>query len=161
MPHTHGHAHAGKKEKEIVTIKVKQNISFKEARRQVSYLPETSFAEVARQGAAPRRPPAAVWHTRSEPAVTPPAPSAVAASAAPPSKKDPPTSGLGGTKVSSLEARPSKQTLRSQERVSSASQDAMDTTPSVRAQPAPKDRRDSVDRSKKEKSRVTAPGKGP
>ncbi|KAH8041801.1 hypothetical protein HPB51_018553 [Rhipicephalus microplus] len=38
---------------------------------------------------------------------------------------------------------------RSQERVSSASQEAMDTTPSVRAQPAPKDRRDSVDRSKK------------
>lgn len=150
-----------KKEKEIVTIKVKQNISFKEARRQVSYLPETSFAEVARQGAAPRRPPAAVWHTRSEPAVTPPAPSAVAASAAPPSKKDPPTSGLGGAKVSSSEARPSKQTQRSQERVSSASQEAMDTTPSVRAQPAPKDRRDSVDRSKKEKSRVTAPGKGP
>ncbi|KAH8019212.1 hypothetical protein HPB51_018195 [Rhipicephalus microplus] len=49
----------------------------------------------------------------------------------------------------------------SQERVSSASQEAMDTTPSVRAQPAPKDRRDSVDRSKKEKSRVTAPGNGP
>ncbi|KAH8038926.1 hypothetical protein HPB51_004038 [Rhipicephalus microplus] len=134
---------------------------FNEARRQVSYLPETSFAEVARQGAAPRRPPAPVWHTRSEPAVTPSAPSAVAASAAPPSKKHPPTSGLGDAKALSLEARPSKQLQRSQERLFSASLEAMDTTPSVRAQQAPKDRRDSVDRSKKEKSRVTAPGKCP
>ncbi|KAH8040645.1 hypothetical protein HPB51_011960 [Rhipicephalus microplus] len=135
--------------------------SLREARRQVSYLPETSFAEVARQGAAPRRPPAPVWHTRSEPAVTPSAASAVAASAAPPSKKNPPTSGLGAAKALYLEARPSKQLQRSQERLSSASLEAMDTTPSVRAQQAPKDRRDSVDRSKKEKFRVTAPGKGP
>ncbi|KAH8010005.1 hypothetical protein HPB51_024355 [Rhipicephalus microplus] len=89
--------------------------SSREARRQVSYLPETSFAEVARQGAAPRQPPAPVWHTCSEPAVTPSALTAVAASAAPPSKKDPPTSGLGAAKALSLEARPSKQPQRSQE----------------------------------------------
>ena len=150
-----------KREKEIVSIKVKENISFKEARRRVSYLPKNTFAEVARQGAASQRLPAAVRPTHSEPAVTPSAPSAAAASAAPPSQnKGPSTSGLVASRASSLEARPSRQTNRSQERVSSASQEAMDTTTGQTAPPAPKERRESLDRSRKEKLPVTAPGKG-
>ncbi|XP_049523873.1 uncharacterized protein LOC125945682 [Dermacentor silvarum] len=123
-----------KKEKEIVTIKVKENISFREARRRVSYLPKNSFAEVARQGAAPQRPLAAARPAHSEPAVTPSAPSAAAASAAPPSqKKGPSTSGLVASRVSSLETRPPRPTQRLQERVSSALQEAMDTTTSQTA----------------------------
>ncbi|XP_049517339.1 uncharacterized protein LOC125943048 [Dermacentor silvarum] len=150
-----------KREKEIVTIKVKENLSFKEARRRVSYLPKNSFAEVARQGAASQRPPVAVQPTRSEPAATPSAPSAAAASAAPPTlKKGPSTSGLVASRASSLEARPSRQTNRSQERVSSASQEAMDTTTGQTALPAPKEPRESRDRSKKEKARITGPDKG-
>ncbi|XP_049525930.1 uncharacterized protein LOC125946473 [Dermacentor silvarum] len=150
-----------KKEKEIVIIKVKENLTFKEARRRVSYLPKKTFADVTRQGAASQRLPAAVRPTHSEPPVTPSAPSAAAASAAPPTlKKGPSTSGLVASRASSLEARPSRLTNRSQERVSSASQEAMDTTTGQTAPSAPKEPRESRDRSKKEKARITGPDKG-
>lgn len=142
-----------KREKKIVAIKVKENISFKEARRRISYLPNGSFADVARQGAASQRLPAAVQRTRSELAVTPTAPSAAAASAASPSlKKDPPASGQVGPKALPSEAKPLRRT-------SIASQEAMDTSSSEAARNAPKERRDSVDRSKRGKTPITGPGK--
>lgn len=142
-----------KREKEIVAIKVKENISFKEARRRISYLPNGSFADVARQGAASQRLPAAVQRTRSELAVTPTSPSAAAASAASPSlKKDPPASEQVGPKALPPEAKPLRRT-------SNASQEVMDTSSSEAARKAPKERRDSVDRSKKGKIPITGPRK--
>nr|XP_054921733.1 uncharacterized protein LOC129382210 [Dermacentor andersoni]XP_054921734.1 uncharacterized protein LOC129382210 [Dermacentor andersoni]XP_054921735.1 uncharacterized protein LOC129382210 [Dermacentor andersoni]XP_054921736.1 uncharacterized protein LOC129382210 [Dermacentor andersoni] len=150
-----------KKEKEIVTIKVKENISFKEARRRVSYLPKSSFAGVARQEAAPKRLPAAVRPTSSESAVRPPAPVAVAASAAPSPQTGPSTSEQVASKASSNVPRPSHQTKRSEQRVSSTSQEAMDTTTSKTAPPAPKEWQGSLDSSKKDKTPVRTPAKGP
>ncbi|XP_065285002.1 uncharacterized protein [Dermacentor albipictus] len=60
-----------KKEKEIVRIEVKENISVKEVRRRAAYLPKNSFVELTHQVAAPQRPPAVVLPTHSEVAVTP------------------------------------------------------------------------------------------
>lgn len=150
-----------KKEKEIVTIKVKENLSFKEARRRVTYMPNNSYADVTRQGAPSQRPAAGAALTSIEPVAMPLAPTAAAAvSAVPPSQKDPPASGQVGPEASSLETRLPRRTHRSLERVSSASAEAMDTTPGQVAQSAPKERRDFVGRSKKERAVITGPGKG-
>ncbi|XP_070378105.1 cyclin-dependent kinase inhibitor 1C-like [Dermacentor albipictus] len=138
-----------------------------EARRRVSYLPKKTLADVAREGAASQRPPAAVRPTSSELAATPSAPAAVAASAAPPTQQtgpstpkagaaeaaptskapssagngqrsqipqgDPSTSGLVGAGVLPSGAGLSRKTSRSQERLSGVSQQAMDTTPVLKA----------------------------
>lgn len=149
------------KEKDIITLKVKENISFQEARKRVSFLHSTKYADTVRKGAAPQQTPAAARSTKSVAAEVPPAPLVKAASTASPSlMQGPSTSGLIGSKASSLEARSSRRPHRSQERMSSTSQEAMDTNPSQTAQPAPKDRRESQDRGKKDKPRITAPGKG-
>ncbi|XP_070386410.1 uncharacterized protein [Dermacentor albipictus] len=149
-----------KKEKEAVTNKIKENISFEEARRRVSYQPKNTFADVPRLEAATERLPAAVRPTSSESAITPPASAAVAASAAPPpQQKGPSTSWQVASKVSSSVPRPSRPTKRAEECVSSASQEAMDTTTSKMAPPVPTERRGSPDCSKKDETRVTAPPK--
>lgn len=43
-----------KKEKEIIALKVKENISYPEARRRLAITHKIAYADVARQGAAPR-----------------------------------------------------------------------------------------------------------
>lgn len=171
-----------KLEKEIISLKVTQNISFKEARQRFSIVKGTSYADAASRGAAPLRQKAAVRVTDSEPTVLPSASLKGAAKAVSPSTKlpatpvvsgsagnsqrssdplsTPSTSGLVGTQASSLVAGHSRKT-RSQERVSSVSHEAMDTTPSSMAQSAPKERRGSLDRSRKEKTPITGPNKGP
>ncbi|XP_070377069.1 uncharacterized protein [Dermacentor albipictus] len=118
------------------------------------------YVGAARKGATLQQTPASARPTKSVAEVVPPAPSAIAVNAASPSQKEgPSTSGLVGTKVSSAQVKPSRQTRRSQERTSSASQEAMDTTSSQTAQQAPKDRRQSQDGGKKDKLRITGPGK--
>ncbi|XP_037526094.1 uncharacterized protein LOC119403220 [Rhipicephalus sanguineus] len=209
-----------KKEKDIITLKYKENISFREARRRCSPFYGTFYADAARRGAAPQRPPPQVQLARSEPFVAP-APVVEAVTSAPPTPQESPatlgslaptqpparacatrtehagpsrpvtvgaakaaslspvpagavdeqrsldpktvpsTSGLVGSKISSSVARLSRETSRSYERSSGASQEAMDTTPILTAHQAPKERRASLDRSKKDKTRVTGPGKGP
>ncbi|KAH8033585.1 hypothetical protein HPB51_014491 [Rhipicephalus microplus] len=62
-----------------------------------------------------------------------------------------------GTKTSSIEAKSKRRTDRSVERVSSASQEAMDTSSSQTVQEAPKERRASLDRPKKDKTPITGP----
>lgn len=46
-----------KLEKDLLTLKVKENLTFQEARRRLSFLQKGSFAEVARRGAEPPQPP--------------------------------------------------------------------------------------------------------
>ncbi|XP_070389322.1 uncharacterized protein [Dermacentor albipictus] len=182
-----------KKEKEIVTIEVKENTSFKEARRRVTYLPKKTFADVTCQGAASQRPPAPVGPTSIESAVTPSAPTVVAASAAPPTEQKgpstpkmgaaeaaptspapcsagngrrsqipqgaPSTSWLVGAGVLTSEAGSFLVTSRSQEHVFGVAQEAMDTTPFLKAHQEPKRQRVSLERSKKGHISVTGPGK--
>ena len=204
-----------KREKEMITLKVRENISFREARKRCSPFHTTTYADAALQGAVSQRPlppaqparselslvapaprvevakstppnqqtgpvtlglPApqqssvAACASRSEPAGPPAAPTVGAVKVASPSaapagasnsrKAAPSTSELVGANASSFAGRLSRQTSRSQERVSGASQEAMDTTPIPTAHQAPKERRGSLDRFKKDKSRVTGPGKG-
>ena len=174
---------AWKKEKEIITIKFKHNISFREARHRVSpYFPRKSFAEVVQQGAAPRRHQAAAQATRSvleRPSLAPRAEAAKAAlpplntstpeasTCTGPSQgrgqavEAPSTTGTVASKASSSETKPRRRTGRSLERLSNASPEAMDTTASQSLQAAAKERRASLDRSKKDKTVITGPGKGP
>ncbi|XP_077485758.1 uncharacterized protein LOC144096758 [Amblyomma americanum] len=73
-----------KNEKEIITMKTKQNITFKEARQlfyakhTFSFTARTSFADVVRGGAAPHRVPASA---QAKPQAGPPAPLAGSANA--------------------------------------------------------------------------------
>lgn len=74
-----------KKEKEIVTIKITQNITFREARQQVSglFTNKPSFSDVVQQGAALQRPAATAHARHSVPRRSPmPPPTAGTAKAA-------------------------------------------------------------------------------
>lgn len=154
-----------KKEKQIITLKVKENISFKEARKRYSFVQGPTFSEVARQGAVPQRFSAAVRTTQSGPAVAPPAPKAASASAVPSlERKNQQAFGAAGSKTSRATAsadKPETPASGHRERASSASAEAMDTTPSASASPTPKDRRSSQERAKRDKTLITGPGKGP
>ena len=174
-----------RKEKEIITLKVKENITFREARQRLSpsFAFKTSFAEVVRQGAAPQRPIAVARTTRSVPRQTPPAPKVGVAKAALPTsnmttpnlttpvvttssstveaKEGTSTSGAVGSKTSSPQTKSTRSRHQFLERASNAPQEAMDTSPSQTAQTAPKERRASLDRSKKDRTPITGPGKGP
>lgn len=151
-----------KKEKDIITLKVKENISFQEARKRVSFIHTAGYADAARKGATPHQTPASGRPTKSVAVAVPPAPPAATASAASPFLKETPSpSGLMTSKVSSLQARPTTKMQRSNERKSSVSQDPMDTTSSQPAQPAPQERREPRDRFKKDIPRITGPGKAP
>lgn len=62
-----------KQKKEILALKVKENISFKEARKRFFFVQHTTCAEVACQGAAPARPKVAAKTTSRDLVVPPPA----------------------------------------------------------------------------------------
>lgn len=76
-----------RKEKKIIALTVKEKISFYEARKKLSHLPQMSYASVARQGAALHRFEGSTGVTASGPVVPPCAPLVAAASAAPSSAK--------------------------------------------------------------------------
>ncbi|XP_049513716.1 uncharacterized protein LOC125940962 [Dermacentor silvarum] len=150
---------AWKREKEIITLKVKENISFNEARKRFSFV-KPSYADTVRVGAAPHRPLAAVRTTHSGPAAATSAPSVVAAAAAPPSsKKDQQASEPVAFKAPAHAVRPDKSSHVPRERANSASQEAMDTSSCPSTPLAQRERRGSLERAKKEKSRITAPQK--
>nr|XP_037273352.1 uncharacterized protein LOC119165274 [Rhipicephalus microplus] len=175
---------AWRQEKEVITIKYKENISFREARQRLSpYLAKkSSFAEVVQRGPAPQRHQAAVQATRSALKRPPLAPTVGAATAALPSpnvatleasprpgtsrdsseaKEVLPTSSLVGSKASSAKTKPTQRHHRSLEQLSDVLHEAMDTTSGPAVQAAPKERRDTLDRSKKSKTPITGPEKGP
>ncbi|KAH8031814.1 hypothetical protein HPB51_020932 [Rhipicephalus microplus] len=155
----------------------------KAPRHRVSpYYATKSFAEVVQLGAAPRRHQAVAQATHSVLERPPFAPTAGAAKAAPASaNKAPPqastctgtsqgngqtagaplTSGVEGLKASYLEPKLATPRDRSAERRPNASHEAMDTTASQTAPAAPKERRVSIDRSKKDKRQITGPPKSP
>ncbi|XP_049268933.1 sterile alpha motif domain-containing protein 1-like [Rhipicephalus sanguineus] len=97
-----------KKEKEIIGLKVKFNLSFQEARKRFSLHNQSSpsYADVSRRGAAPHLPaPARV--TRSVTAVAPSAPPAGVACAAPsPPKEGQQTPEPAGPKAAASAVRP-------------------------------------------------------
>lgn len=156
-----------KKEKEVIELKVKLNISFQEARKRFSMthnLSNTSYVDVVRRGAASHSP-ATVRATLSVPAVTPSAPPAVAASTVPPpSKTSQQSSAPAGSTTSRASARaekPETPVSVRRERASSASVEVMDTSHSPPASQTPKDRCSSQERAKKDKPRITGPAKVP
>ncbi|XP_070380730.1 protein zwilch homolog [Dermacentor albipictus] len=102
-----------------------------EARKRCSPFHTKTYADATRQGAAPHRPapPARPAHSESL-AVASPAPEVEAVKPAPPTKTQrPATPGTSGLKTTPRQARSDKQTRSPQARASSASQEAMDTTP--------------------------------
>ncbi|XP_075746347.1 uncharacterized protein LOC119171694 isoform X1 [Rhipicephalus microplus] len=147
-----------KKEKEIITLKVKENITFKEARRRVAPFYGATYADAARQGAPPHQPSPLPRPAHSEPVVVAPAPKAAVAQATPPTPKQrletPESSNL---KASPPQVRPEIRTSSPHVRASSASEEAMDTSAPL----VPKERRGSLERAKKTKKPITGPGDGP
>lgn len=171
-----------KKEKEIITLKVKENITFKEARKRVSPFYGSTYADATRQGAALHQTPPPARLARRELSAVASAPVVEAAKVALPPrnsaasvastsfgssqgssevKEVPSTSVLVESKASSLGAKPVHRSHRSLERVPCASDEAMDTTACDKAQGAPGERKGSLGRSKKDKVPVTGPAKGP
>lgn len=151
-----------KKEKEIVTLKVTENISFREARRRLCTVQGgPSFADVARKGAVPYRFAAVARTTFSGWAAAPLAPSAEAAGAAPP-PKGMQTSGSAapGPSAQAESPKTSPPVRVNRERATSTSSEAIDTTASPTASQAPKERRKSLERAKKSRTPITGPDKG-
>ncbi|KAH8037724.1 hypothetical protein HPB51_016272 [Rhipicephalus microplus] len=117
---------------------------------------------VTRRGAAPHASaPANV--TQCVAVVEPPAPPAGAACTAPPPEKQ------GRQTLVSAEPRTTAGAVRSESSVnvpaqqdpSTTSQEVMNTSPTPPAPQTPTDRRNSLERAKKEKPRITGPSKGP
>ena len=147
-----------KKEKDIITLKVKENISFKEARKRCSPFHTTPYADAARRGATSHRPPPLLRPAQSAPLAVAPAPKAAVVQTTPPTREQgPATPGSSDLKASSHQARPETRTASSRVRASSASQEAMDTTS---APLVPKERRSSLERAKKSKKPITGPAGG-
>ncbi|XP_077516582.1 uncharacterized protein LOC144126926 [Amblyomma americanum] len=148
-----------KQEKEIVTIKVKENITFREARKRVASIHKPTFSDVVQRGTAPQPLLAPTQATRSEPVAGPPVPKVAAASAAPPpTKQDARASRSAGPKVPPHTERPNMKTNVRLARSSSVSEDAMDTMDTSQSSPkasTSKGRRGSIDRKKRK-----APNKG-
>ncbi|XP_037529287.1 sterile alpha motif domain-containing protein 1-like [Rhipicephalus sanguineus] len=117
---------------------------------------------VTRRGAAPHvSAPANV--TQSVAAVVPPAPPAGAACAAsPPDKqgRQTPVSAEPRTTASAARSE-SSVTVPAEQAPSATSQEAMDTSPTPPAPETPKERRSSLERTKKERLRITGPPKDP
>ncbi|XP_037509715.1 uncharacterized protein LOC119386521 [Rhipicephalus sanguineus] len=153
-----------KKEKQIVELKVKFNLSFQEARQRFALHNPSypSFADVTRRGAAPHvSAPANV--TQSVAAVVPPAPPAGAACTAPPPDKQgrqTPVSAEPRTTASAARSE-SSVTVPAEQAPSATSQEVMDTSPTPPAPETPKERRSSLERTKKERLRITGPPKDP
>lgn len=151
---------AWKKEKEIITLKIKENISFKEARKRFSIVQCTTYADVAHKGAVSQRSKATARTSHVGPAAPPPAPKADAADAAlPSSKTGQQPSGSVVLSASPREGRPKVHVSSRAARSSSASQEAMDTNANISAPSVSNERRSSLERAAKEKPRITGPGK--
>ncbi|XP_049273299.1 neurofilament heavy polypeptide-like [Rhipicephalus sanguineus] len=102
-------------------------------------------------------PPAQAAPKEREPLAVAPAPVVAVAKAAPPTQlQSPATPGSSGLKTTPREARSEARTVSLRARASSASREAMDTTP---APLAPKDRRSSIERAPKGKQKIQCPEK--
>ncbi|XP_065291822.1 serine/arginine repetitive matrix protein 1 [Dermacentor albipictus] len=103
------------------------------------------------------------WEGRRRRQGKPPWQPSAASAAAPSPKEGPSTSALAASKALLFEARSKVKAPRSCEWKSSGSQESMDTTPSQKANLVPRERRESHDRSKKDKTRTitTGPEKAP
>lgn len=147
-----------KQEKEIITLKVKENITFREARKRLSLVQKKTYSVVLQKGAAAQRPPGPAQVTRSEAGAEPPAPSVEAASAAPPHQKQAvQTPRSASLKASLHTARPSSNTPVRPARTSSVSEDTMDTSQGSPVPSTSNERRGSLERHKREKPRITGP----
>ncbi|XP_037515053.1 uncharacterized protein LOC119391444 [Rhipicephalus sanguineus] len=147
-----------KKEKEIISLKVRENISFREARKRCSPFHTNTYADAARKGAAPHQPLPHQRPASSEPLAMAPAPVVAVAKAAPPTQPQSlATPGSSSLKTSPRQARSPTRTKGPRPRASSASQEVMETTPAL---PGPKDRRGFQDRARKAKKPVTGPDDG-
>lgn len=156
-----------KKEKEIIALKYKENITFREARQRL-FLTHTSFADVARRGAALHSVRVPLGTLPVRPQGTPQAPSVPVAKAtahatkeasrAAPAPLDANARPLAGTALPVPAERQAAATSQPSP-ADEASQEAMDTTPSPPLRGTPIGRGTSLDRSKQKTPRVTAPGK--
>lgn len=136
---------AWKREKDIISLKVRENISFKEARRRFSIVSHRTYADAAFKGAVQQQLPVAVRTPDSGAKTKPPAPMAGLASSTPPPKKDQQASGSTVQKASPAEERPKPNAQTRSARSSSVSDETMDTTQGPSA-PSPKGRQHSVER---------------
>ncbi|XP_077551573.1 uncharacterized protein LOC144165339 [Haemaphysalis longicornis] len=120
---------AWKKEKEIITLKVTENLTFREARRRLSSAHTRPYSVVVQQGAASQRSSALAEATQSEVPARHPAPPVEAASAAPPPpKRAARTSGSAVSKASPHTVRSNSSTHVRSARTSSVSEETMDTS---------------------------------
>lgn len=136
---------AWKREKDIISLKVRENISFKEARRRFSIVSHRTYADAALKGAVRQQLPVAVRTPDIGATMLPPAPTAGVASSTPPPKKDQQASGSTVQKTSPSEERPKPNAQTRSARSSSVSDETMDTTQGPSALP-PKGRQNSLER---------------
>lgn len=149
---------AWKKEKEIITLKVTENLTFREARRRLTPAHTRSYSVVVQQGAASQLSSAPAEATQSEAEARPPAPPVEAASAAPPPpKRAARTPGLAVPKTSAHTARSNTSTPVHSARTSSVSEETMDTTEGGSRPSTSVVRRNSLENGKKGKNRITGP----
>ncbi|KAH7942697.1 hypothetical protein HPB51_028622 [Rhipicephalus microplus] len=110
---------------------------------------------VCGNGALPHQPSPLLQPAHTEPVVVAPAPKAAVAQATPLTPKQrPETPKSLGLKASPHQARPEIRTNSPHVRASSASEEAMDTSVPL----VPKERRGSLERTKKTKKQITGPG---
>ncbi|XP_037508737.1 uncharacterized protein LOC119385353 [Rhipicephalus sanguineus] len=136
---------AWKREKDIISLKVRENISFKEARRRFSIVSHRTYADAALKGAVRQQLPVAVRTPDIGATTRPPAPTAGVASSTPPPKKDQQASGSTVQKTSPSEERPKPNAQTRSARSSSVSEETMDITQGPSALP-PKGRQNSLER---------------
>lgn len=144
-------------EKQIMSLKVKENISIHEARRRLSFLQKGTFAEVARRGTAP---PQSTVGTQVSfvdlVSAQPPKQNTLQPQAQAPKK-----SGTPEAEEPQPPSAPPSGKMPDQPSVPSASVEAMDTSSSPGNAGGPKTPSTSLGRGRREKPGVTAPGKGP
>ncbi|XP_077539606.1 uncharacterized protein LOC144152246 [Haemaphysalis longicornis] len=149
---------AWKKEKEIITLKVTENLTFREARRRLSSAHTRPYSVVVQQGAASQRSSALAEATQSEVPARHPAPPVEAASAAPPPpKRAARTPGSAVSKASPHTVRSNSSTHVRSARTSSVSEETMDTSEGGSAPSTSDGRRNSLDNIKRNKPRITGP----
>lgn len=148
---------AWRREKDIISLKVRENISFREARKRCSPFHGTTYLDAARQGAALHQPSPSARPVRSESAVVAAPAVDVAKSMPPTPQQSPAIPGPSGVKASAHQPKPETRSDSPHVRASGASQEAMDTMPAPRV---PKDRRGSLDRVRKTKKTITRPDAG-
>lgn len=150
-----------KQEKDIITLKVKENLTYREARKKLTSTHTPTYSVVTQKGAASQQSlePAQVTHGAPK-AGTSTSPVEVAGAAPPPPKQAARASRSAGPKVSPVTARSTTNVSVQSAQSSSTSEDAMDTTNDDRPGPSTSDRRrSSLERTRKEKARITGPEK--